>query len=238
MASTSSCFLFSTDAVDSVFPIRKNKEGYFKNGHSCLYEIQLKEEGLVVSLLSSDILVKDKKRYAAFLTSNGIAEEKEHHSIIRSWNILPSGFETDKIICALDAFLNHDLKKYENEVRKWMQNQEGLIHQDGYYIEGALKQISSNRFERNPIARRKCIEANGAYCHICGFDYGEVYGEEFIDKIEVHHIIPLNQIREDYVVDPVHDLIPVCSNCHMVLHSKKDGVYTPDEVRRMIQRKR
>jgi hypothetical protein len=36
------------------------------------------------------------------------------------------------------------------------------------------------------------------------------------------------------VVDPIRDLIPVCSNCHTALHSKKDGCYTPDELRRKI----
>ena len=65
--------------------------------------------------------------------------------------------------------------------------------------------------------------------------FGRIYGEEFNGKIEVHHIKPLNEIGEEYVVNPITDLIPVCPNCHMVLHSKKDGVYTPDDVIKMLK---
>ena len=60
--------------------------------------------------------------------------------------------------------------------------------------------------------------------------------EEFSGKIEVHHRKPLYEIKEDYVVDPVKDLVPVCPNCHMVIHSKKDGVYTVEEVKSMLHR--
>jgi predicted HNH restriction endonuclease len=72
---------------------------------------------------------------------------------------------------------------------------------------------------------------------ICGIDFGNFYGEEFSGKIEVHHRKPLSEIKEDYVVDPIKDLIPVCPNCHMILHSKKDGVYTVEEVRKMVSGK-
>ena len=73
---------------------------------------------------------------------------------------------------------------------------------------------------------QKNIAHYGTACQICGFDFGKAYGPAFAGKIEVHHIVPLSEIREDYAVDPIHDLIPVCSNCHTALHSKKDGVQT------------
>ena len=93
-------------------------------------------------------------------------------------------------------------------------------------IEGAMRDILSNKYERNLKARSRCIAYYGTTCQVCGFDFGAVYGEEFAGKIEVHHRKPLSEIKEDYVVDPVKDLIPVCPNCHLVLHSKKGGVYT------------
>ena len=49
------------------------------------------------------------------------------------------------------------------------------------------------------------------------------------------HIVPLSEIGEEYVVDPIRDLVPVCPNCHMALHSKKDGVYTVEELRAIRQ---
>ena len=74
---------------------------------------------------------------------------------------------------------------------------------------------------------------NGSACKVCGFDFGIAFGEGFSGKIEVHHIKPISEIGKEYVVDPVHDLVPVCPNCHMMLHSKFDGVYSIEELRHL-----
>lgn len=60
-----------------------------------------------------------------------------------------------------------------------------------------------------------------------------VYGEEFSDKIHIHHIKEISSIGTEYEVDAINDLLPVCPNCHMVAHSKSPA-YTPDEIRKMI----
>ena len=71
---------------------------------------------------------------------------------------------------------------------------------------------------------------------MCGFDFGAVYGEAFAGKIEVHHIKPISEIGEDYLVDPVRDLVPVCPNCHRMLHSKPDGVFSIEELKMLMQK--
>lgn len=88
------------------------------------------------------------------------------------------------------------------------------------YIEGAFLSVLVNRYERNPKARQKCIDYHGCKCDICGFDFGQTYGEIGKNYIEVHHKVPLNEIKEQYEVDPINDLIPVCSNCHSIIHRK------------------
>lgn len=85
-------------------------------------------------------------------------------------------------------------------------------------VEGAICRISVNSYERNPEARRRCIQIHGAKCCICNFDFGAVYGMEAQGYIHVHHVRPLSQIKGNYAVDPVNDLRPVCPNCHAVLH--------------------
>lgn len=100
----------------------------------------------------------------------------------------------------------------------------------GKYTEGSKKEIIVNAYERNPKARQECIEIHGTSCIICGFDFGEVYGDKFAGKIHVHHIKPLHEVDEEYEVDPETDMVPVCPNCHMVLHSKQEG-YTVEEVK-------
>jgi 5-methylcytosine-specific restriction protein A len=85
--------------------------------------------------------------------------------------------------------------------------------------EGAVRQISVNAYERNSTARRLCINHYGTKCKVCDFSFASVYGSVGEGFIHVHHLEQLADIRRDYQVDPVNDLIPVCPNCHAMLHS-------------------
>ncbi|MND65181.1 HNH endonuclease [Agrobacterium tumefaciens] len=86
------------------------------------------------------------------------------------------------------------------------------------YIEGALKEIKVNGYERDRRARQACIDHYGTDCQVCGLDFESRYGEIGAGFIHVHHVVPLASIGEQYEVDPVKDLIPVCPNCHAMLH--------------------
>lgn len=109
-------------------------------------------------------------------------------------------------------------------------------------FEGAKRQITVNAYERNSKARAKCIEYyrklnNGkTVCQICDFDFGAFYGEEMEGKIHVHHLKPLYEIGEGYEVDAINDLIPICPNCHLVIHTKEPA-YTPEEIRIFLKNK-
>ena len=103
--------------------------------------------------------------------------------------------------------------------------------------EGVKKQVYVNRYERNMIARNRCINHYKSKCYICNFDFEKVYGEIGKDIIHVHHLKPLSDIRENYKVNPIKDLRPVCPNCHLILH-KKNPPFTIDEVKKMIKNNR
>jgi hypothetical protein len=103
------------------------------------------------------------------------------------------------------------------------------------HYEGAVYQVSVNAYERNPEARRKCIEYYGASCFICKFNFGEVYGEAGEGFIHVHHLQPLAQVGEEYEVNPVVDLRPVCPNCHAIIHRRKPA-YSIEEVKTLLSR--
>jgi hypothetical protein len=100
------------------------------------------------------------------------------------------------------------------------------------YSEGRKQTTTTTRYERDPQARQDCIDYWGTECHICGFDFGKTYGEEWSDFIHVHHETPLAEVEEGYEVDPVEDLKPLCPNCHAIVH-KRTPPYTPAEVRQM-----
>lgn len=111
--------------------------------------------------------------------------------------------------------------------------EEGVIDQ---YQEGSVRQVLVNAFERNPEARKKCIEHYGTSCQVCGMDYETTYGKAYAGIIQVHHIIPLSTIGKSYVCDPIKDLIPLCPNCHVAIHKKHaDGsIASVEELRRIM----
>jgi 5-methylcytosine-specific restriction protein A len=102
------------------------------------------------------------------------------------------------------------------------------------YREGATKQIRINAYERNAEARAACIDYYGTSCVICGFDFAETYGAVGAQTIHVHHLVPLSEIREDYEVDPIRDLRPVCPNCHVIIH-KSDPPHTIEDVKAFLK---
>lgn len=103
--------------------------------------------------------------------------------------------------------------------------------------EGAILTVQVNRYERSSIARRKCIEHYGCMCYICGLNFEAYYGEIGQGFIHVHHKRPLSEIGQEYTVDYKNDLIPVCPNCHAMLHRKLNGNYmTPEKLRQLIKK--
>ena len=86
------------------------------------------------------------------------------------------------------------------------------------FFEGAKTTVTINSYERNPKARAACIAHHGCKCAVCGFNFVDVYGPLGDGFIHVHHLIPIGQIRARYRVDPINHLIPVCPNCHAMIH--------------------
>jgi len=102
------------------------------------------------------------------------------------------------------------------------------------FHEGSLRQIQVNAYERNGRARRTCLLHHGFACAICGMDFAATYGSDADGLIHVHHLKPLCEIGQSYVVDPIRDLLPVCPNCHAVIHMG-GGIRSPEEVKMMLK---
>lgn len=101
------------------------------------------------------------------------------------------------------------------------------------YEEGAGKLFNSTRYERNPFAREECIKYFGAICSVCRLDFGQMYGEIGRGYIHVHHLTPLATHQQRHVINPLNDLIPVCPNCHAMLH-RRNPPFTIEELQALI----
>ena len=104
---------------------------------------------------------------------------------------------------------------------------------EAVYFEGSLQRVTTNVYERNPEARKKCLEHFGFSCNVCGFDFAKRYGEIGEGFIHVHHLTPVSEIGEEYRIDPISDLRPVCPNCHSMLHQTSPP-FSIDELKRRL----
>ena len=102
------------------------------------------------------------------------------------------------------------------------------------HIEGAVEQIIVNRYERDMAARGKAIQHHGAECKVCGFDFQDIFGAIGEGFIHVHHTVPLSKVGKSYQVNPIKDLVPVCPNCHAMLH-KRIPPYSVEELRNILK---
>ncbi len=99
--------------------------------------------------------------------------------------------------------------------------------------EGSVRKVCVNAYERNPVARKVCVDHFGPSCVVCGFNFRHVYGDFADGFIHVHHLRPISRIAADYEVDPIEDLRPICPNCHAVIHFR-DPPYTIEEIKEMM----
>lgn len=104
----------------------------------------------------------------------------------------------------------------------------------GTYSEGAAHQVLVNAYERDRAARQACIDYHGCVCAVCGLRFEERYGELGEGFIHVHHVIPISQLGATYQINPLEDLVPVCPNCHAMLHRPRQRPLSVDELRDLL----
>lgn len=97
-------------------------------------------------------------------------------------------------------------------------------------VEGAVKRGTFNSFERSAKNRRICITIFGYECKVCGVDLEKRYGAIAAEFIHVHHITPVSQMGGPREVNPLTELIPVCPNCHYVMHRTNPPTH-PDKLK-------
>ncbi|WP_460983283.1 HNH endonuclease [Spirosoma fluminis] len=96
-----------------------------------------------------------------------------------------------------------------------------LPQQEKVFVEGTSNRVMQTKYERNPFARKACIEHYGLSCSVCNFNFESFYGDLGKGFIHVHHLTGIAKIGKQYIVDPLKDLRPVCPNCHAILNRSR-----------------
>lgn len=97
-------------------------------------------------------------------------------------------------------------------------------------LEGTARRMLANRYERSRANRLRCIRHYGATCWVCDFDFKQRYGPAGDGLIVVHHVVPVSQLGPAYRLNPLRDLVPLCDNCHRMVHTQ-DPPISPEALR-------
>ena len=102
-------------------------------------------------------------------------------------------------------------------------------------VEGDQTKRYVTTYERKGRLRRQAIAIHGATCKACDMSFLERYGSHAAGFIHVHHVVPISEFDGPTVVDPATDLIPVCANCHAVIHRNRTSTLTVEGVKALLE---
>ena len=103
-------------------------------------------------------------------------------------------------------------------------------------VEGGCQSITVNRYERDPRLRTECLNHYGPICRVCSFDFRATYGPIGRDYCHIHHTKPLASLDGPTKVNPITDLIPLCPNCHAMIH-RRDQAISIEELKLMFKQR-
>lgn len=156
-------------------------------------------------------------------------------------------------ISSLESLLSNNLGYLETLggvteiVRSQASGKKVFIYDENIFIsEGRRRSVSTQIYERSKKLRDIAIEhytVDGRIiCAACEFDFYKKYGEIGRGYIEIHHQKPIYQYGEmDFtrvVVDALKDLIPLCANCHRIVHRRRDNPLSIEELTGLLNEKR
>jgi hnh endonuclease len=164
------------------------------------------------TLTSKDLATNENKGFK--ITPKGRAFLSSHRDVLDY--ILAEPFNYEDIKSALD-----DIKERDD-----------LLPIEEIISEGNVITKNIKIRERSSRLRLRAIEYfthdDKICCDCCGFNFPQYYGGGYgKDCIEIHHIKPIFQYKDESfdqsLEKALQNLLPVCPNCHRVIHSNRIG---------------
>jgi predicted HNH restriction endonuclease len=209
--------------------------------------LELANQSIYATIFNELVYVKDdrsppdNRRKAQFTTGwkNATSQRREYTdeklAKVLTWNNLGYRFGlklgnvSESEINEAYEFLSQE---YWSSVNVMIFPEE--VNAEKTFREGAVRQVSVNAYERDLKARQKCINYYGSDCSACGFNFGKSFGQLGEGFIHVHHLRPISEIAEEYNVDPIKDLRPVCPNCHAMIH-RRSPPFSIEEIKVLLE---
>lgn len=121
-----------------------------------------------------------------------------------------------------------------------------LFDEDAIISEGKKTEVSQKIYVRSSRLRDVAIEhyfkGNEIYCFACKFDFEATYGKLGKGYIEIHHVKPVyaygNTDINKTIQNALQNVTPLCSNCHRMIHRRRDKILLVDELTKIIMSQR
>ena len=165
------------------------------------------------------------------ITTNGKSYLDENMDIVDY--LLNNTFLSEDLKEALEIILSN--RKSNREVE--------LFDEHTTVIEGTQAIVKTRVYKRSSKLREKAIQFytvdDRIKCQACCFDFEEFYGEYGKNFIEIHHQKPVFQFDGDdlekTIEEALKNVIPVCSNCHRMIHRKRDKPLSLEQLKDYVQ---
>lgn len=215
------------------------------HGLSTTQLIELLTERLQPTGQDAEILKNRKDTYF----SQKVRNLKSHDTLTKKglatyisgyWAITPKGRKyLDENEELYDSLKNQGFK--EEDISKQVEKdfQSLIIEEGALEVKNIKQRKRSQRLRQEKIKEIKEKNKGKISCLSCDFDFSEKYDGHGEGYIEIHHLESVSLMdrggSEQDLKDALKKVVPLCSNCHRMVHRNKDKSLTIEELKKIIQ---
>jgi len=111
-----------------------------------------------------------------------------------------------------------------------------LVIEEGFTKFSQVKTKSRSR-KLVSIAKNHYAGEGKIFCSACNFNFEDFYGVVGREYIEIHHLDPIFAREEGFeqsIGEALKSVVPVCSNCHRIIHRKNDQFLSIPSLQELI----
>lgn len=145
------------------------------------------------------------------ITTEGIAYVEKNRDTLAY--LLNNNFNYDDVVSELQS----------EETKQVLLPYTEIVQEGQQVIRNQVVRVRSEKLRNEAVKYYKAQELY--HCNCCGFRFTSFYGyEEKYSCIEFHHMKPIFQYNandeEKTIKEALNNLLPVCPNCHRIIHKK------------------
>lgn len=176
------------------------------------------------------------------LKSHNTLTDKRLAKYVRGhWKITREGLEYIEKNESIFYFLQQQGFKRKDIQKEIERDYSNIIIEEGaLQLRLAAHRERSRKLKILAMREFKKKNHNRIFCIACGFDFFRFYGKQGKDFIEIHHLLPINEIEikgaKIALQDALNKVVPLCANCHRMVHLNRRKMLSIKRLKQMIRK--